>query len=98
MAETKSVVCVGLVVVGGIFLLAVAMMVSSFHIVDEGHVGIYFKQGALMVIENKTLLCLQLQPGAPNDQLTVSFVFYHVLLLIESHNYFQNLRFLFIRY
>ena len=33
--------------------ILIAAMVSSFHVVDEGHVGIYFKQGALMVIENK---------------------------------------------
>ena len=33
--------------------ILIAAMVSSFHVIDEGHVGIYFKQGALMVIENK---------------------------------------------
>ena len=52
MTETKSILkCIGVVTIP-ILVLAVAMMASSFHVVEEGHVGIYFKQGALQVIEN----------------------------------------------
>jgi len=47
MTETKSILkCIGVVTIP-ILVLAVAMMASSFHVVEEGHVGIYFKQGAL---------------------------------------------------
>jgi len=50
MTETKSILkCIGVVTIP-ILVLAVAMMASSFHVVEEGHVGIYFKQGALQEI------------------------------------------------
>jgi hypothetical protein len=56
MTETKSILkCIGIVTIP-ILVLAVAMMASSFHVVEEGHVGIYFKQGALQVIENWLLV------------------------------------------
>ena len=52
MTETKNILkCIGVVTIP-ILVLSVAMMASSFHVVEEGHVGIYFKQGALQVIEN----------------------------------------------
>ena len=36
--------------IGGIILgISIAMMASSFHTIEEGHVGVYFKQGALVV-------------------------------------------------
>ena len=57
MTETKSILkCIGVVTIP-ILVLAVAMMASSFHVVEEGHVGIYFKQGALQVIENWLPIC-----------------------------------------
>ena len=49
MTETKAILkCIGFITVP-ILILVIAMMASSFHVVEEGHVGIYFKQGALMV-------------------------------------------------
>ena len=64
MTETKSILkCIGVVTIP-ILVLAVAMMASSFHVVEEGHVGIYFKQGALQVIENWLPIC----QGAYNNQ------------------------------
>lgn len=41
--------------IGGIFfivttVLTAVLLSASMHVIDEGHVGIYFKQGALVVI------------------------------------------------
>ena len=47
--ETKDKIKCGALVIIPILILSVALMTSSFHVIQEGHVGIYFKQGALQV-------------------------------------------------
>ena len=53
MAEKKDIIKCTLIIVVPILILSIVLMSNSFHMIDEGHVGIYFRQGALMVIENK---------------------------------------------
>ena len=84
MTETKSILkCIGVVTIP-ILVLAVAMMASSFHVVEEGHVGIYFKQGALQVIENWLLV--------RGHSTTTWTKFYPILTpyppLVEKHGHF----------
>ena len=49
------VICLVAVPVSILFL---AMVISSIHFIEEGHVGIYYKYGALQVVENSTLKIL----------------------------------------
>ena len=41
----KCMIGTGVAILG----ICIAMMASSFHTIEEGHVGVYFKQGALVV-------------------------------------------------
>ncbi len=52
--EPKEKLKCGLAILLPFLALCIAMMASSFHIIEEGNVGIYFRQGALMVNLNQT--------------------------------------------
>ena len=37
-------------IAGPFVAFSIALIVHSFHVIDEGHVGIYFRHGALLVL------------------------------------------------